>query len=454
MKRDRESRTAPAPPDAFHMIKLEDGKFHGTSPQQLVDAFNRIDADDLPDLCIFFHGGLVSESAGLKSAAKLLEAYGAARAYPFFFIWRSGLLDVIKKKMRRAGRRPAFVVAANRAVALVAGKMALALDDDRTLRARPREFASRRARSLKQLAVLTQKYDKAWSQAPAVQLGASSSELKQFERFLLTLEPKLPRSKRLFQAEAIQGSDNPLAKIIQRFNTRHDHDLFTTVIEELLIAAGVRKEIGGPIWHTMKDFIDDSFGNDDLAGGRAVVEQLCQLLKKKPELRVTLIGHSAGTIYIQRFLEELNARLGTSKVQVEVLFLAAALTFERMDQGLTVWRRRVGNLRFFGMNNQRVGGYWEVWFLYNKSLLYIVSSLCEDDPNTDKPIVGMQRYWMDQTPYPDPQTKRVKALAGSRTVWAPSCDSPGWCSDADRHGGFPEDPQTLTSVAYILQSGF
>ncbi|MFP3656610.1 hypothetical protein SB777_37475, partial [Burkholderia sp. SIMBA_052] len=61
-----------------------------------------------------------------------------------------------------------------------------------------------------------------------------------------------------------------------------------------------------------------------------------------------LIGHSAGAIYVQRFIESLDARLAASSPrQVQVILLAAAIAFERMKAGLPALHRRVSGLRLF-----------------------------------------------------------------------------------------------------------
>ena len=97
--------------------------------------------------------------------------------------------------------------------------------------------------------------------------------------------------------------------------------------------------------------------------------------------------------------------------------------------------------------------------VYDKSLLYLVSSLCEDDPNADKPLVGMQRYWKDAPPYCDPEILAVTNFIGTeRSVWSPtkSGAKPGYRSHATHHGTFPvgPPPDTNASVCFVLKHGF
>jgi hypothetical protein len=254
----------------------------------------------------------------------------------------------------------------------------------------------------------------------------------------------------------LRGAQNPLARIVHRFNTGHDHGLYTTVIEELLIAAQLDKAAAA-IWDEMKTFIDRSFAPNALAGGTAFLDHLCAAWDANPSLRVTLIGHSAGAIYVQRFIEALDNRIpSTFHRQVEVILVAAALSCHRMSAGLPVLRRRVSALRAFGLDDRTESSYWEVKGAYNKSLLYTVCSLCERDANADRPLIGMQRYWSGEPPYAEPEvvmtTEFVEAV---RRVWSPTDVSaqPGYLSQAERHGGFPEEPYTNKSICFALQNG-
>ena len=166
---------------------------------------------------------------------------------------------------------------------------------------------------------------------------------------------------------------------------------------------------------------------------------------RRPTLRVTLIGHSAGAIYVQRMIEALNARLpGESTLQLEVILLAAAMTFERMNEGLSALRKRVGGLQVFELDDKTESqDHVIVPPVYDKSLLYLVSSLCDEDPNADKSLVGMQRYWKDAPPYCDQEILAVTEFIGTtRSVWSPtkSGANPGYRSSAKHHGTFPVEP--------------
>ena len=146
----------------------------------------------------------------------------------------------------------------------------------------------------------------------------------------------------------------------------HGHGLYTTVIEEIYIAIGIDR-FCRRLWEQMKTDIDLAFDADPRAGGTVFLEKLKKAWTELPNLRVTLIGHSAGAIYVQRFIEALDQSFGSRSQQtVEVITLAAAMSFERMVQGLAPLQRRLSAVRVFGLSDRREGGYWEVPFIYDK----------------------------------------------------------------------------------------
>ncbi len=445
--------------DPYHDIDLSGGKFSQTSPGQLAQAFQRFVDSGSSHLCVFFHGGLVSRADGLDSAEKLIKGYTDAGAYPFFFIWNSDLLTVIKEKLKYFEDDPVYVEAANLGAKTVARKIHQAAAAGRAAVGLPRRFQiPDRRLDLKALAKKVEPYDRLWARAAGAQLSVTQEDLHAFEVALQRRNRAQGRRKALFPISKIEGAGNPLGRIIQRLNSGHGHGLFTTVIEELYIAIGLADKFAKPLWDQMKSDIDSAFTNDGQAGGTAFLQELGQVWTRIPNLRVTLIGHSAGAIYVQRFIEALDVSFGSQPQRtVEVITLAAAVSFERMLEGLSALQRRVAAIRAFGLSNFREGNYWEVPFIYNKSLLYIVCSLCEADPEADRPLLGMQRYWRGSRPYDQPCIKAITQFINARrTVWSPSNKNalPGYRSNADRHGGFPEDDLTNKSVCYALKDGF
>jgi hypothetical protein len=450
--------TASPTPDKLHDIVLKRGYFsRRTSAQDLTNAFKNFERENNNHICVFFHGGLVSESEGLNTAHFLLNGYTNAGAYPFFFIWKSDLLSTLKDRIRRYSEDPVFAMVVRHTALTVAGKIRAALDRQK-LPPLPAVKIASGPRMYGQLAELGRAYDEAWAKRAGAQLGCSQRELEQFARFVLNAEKAVPVKRRRLK---LTRPSDPLARIIERLNNGHDHHgWYTTNLEEWLIEFGLGR-FGSNTWRTMQSFIENSFDASAKAGGTAFVGHLCDVWKRAPKTRVTLIGHSAGSIYVQRMIEALNARLPVgSPAQVEIILLAPAISFARMNTGLSVLRKRVRGLRVFALKDEIESTYFEVWPYYG-SLLYIVSSLCERDRYADKPLVGMQRYWGGTKPYAIPEIQEVTRFIEppprmKRTVWAQTKPKakPGWRSQAKKHGEFPEECCTNRSVCHILRNGF
>jgi len=318
---------------------------------------------------------------------------------------------------------------------------------------------------LPKLAKFAEQFDRPWSRSPGAQLSVSPKQIKAFSALLIARHPGMRRRGGFPAVKRIE-LEKVLGGIFQRINSGHGHGLYTTVIEELLIALKFAKLAAG-VWTRMKADIDAAFKPDPRNyGGTAFLENLAKAWTHNPALKVTLIGHSAGTIYVQRVLEAFDLHFAAQPDRrVEVITLAAAVSFARMHEGIAVLRKRASNVRLFGLSDKREGGYWEVPGIYNKSLLYIVCSLCEADPEADKPLVGMQRYWGGKRPYDLPFIREVSEFlqptGTTRTVWAPSPANakPGYRSNAKHHGrgrrndGFPVEALTHKSVCCALKSG-
>ncbi len=92
-----------------HYINLKNGVFDSTSRDDLEHLFTSFSNGPNSDtLVVHFHGGLVGEKAGMAVAERLLPVYRSAGSYPVFFVWESGLLDVISHNLGEISREKIF----------------------------------------------------------------------------------------------------------------------------------------------------------------------------------------------------------------------------------------------------------------------------------------------------------------------------------------------------------
>src|SRR6185503_20146245 len=141
-------------------------------------------------------------------------------------------------------------------------------------------------------------------------------------------------------------------------------------------------------WDGMKNEVDQAFGFAADSGGASFVRHFKEMWDAGVRPTVTLIGHSAGSIYVARLLKELDRALEAyPEAKVNVVFIAPAVTFTAYADALRSAGKRIAGLRIFGMSDSIEREDRIAKALYPASLLYFVSGVLEE--GRDEPLVGM-----------------------------------------------------------------
>jgi hypothetical protein len=202
----------------------------------------------------------------------------------------------------------------------------------------------------------------------------------------------------------------------------------------------------------------------ELPGASLVVERLARYVTARSAdgadggVRVHLVGHSAGSIFLAALLD----RLAAARVVVDSMALLAPAirvdafagsVLRHLGPGKTVRR-----FATFAMTDERelndACGARGV-NIYQKSLLYLVSRALErpgpGDVGGEVRLVGMQRFF-DRPLAPGATTtlREAIAAAGGASIFSRSTDPDESRSDATSHGGFDDDAPTMTSVVMRL----
>jgi pimeloyl-ACP methyl ester carboxylesterase len=492
-----------------HVVHLEGGRLAADTPAAAVDQLVTRAIDHGGNgIVIHFHGGLVSYARGIATAETLHREYLAADAYPVFFVWESGVTETIVNNLGSVAKEAFFKLAWKRLTDIVLRKFgqtdeqraggALPPVDDEAVQA-----AIDRALDEEDPADLR-------ATEPAV---APVAELTPAEEFLLEqelfLDPELRAeiqriSNALLTPEEVEqdvaarsgtvrGSTETLmdpaalstlvdrpdpaergvlevaamirklvsigAKVIKRFAAGRDHGFHATIVEEILRAL-YAANVGGILWGQMKRDTADAFGGDpDAHGGDAFLAALNDRIDPADPPRIVLVGHSAGAIFVSRFIARADDLLPPAVV-FDVVLEAPAATFAVAAKTISEHEGRIDGFRMFSMDDERERADSLVPFLYPHSLLYFVSGVVEDE--VDMPLLGMERFHdPDDFPaaaHPDLATVRsFLARSADRAVWAVTArDSPpGLRTEARKHGDFDDrDPATLGSVKHIIRTGF
>lgn len=495
------------PPE--HFLDLVDGRFAQTSASDLDTLFQRLTSDPGNHLVVHFHGGLVPRNSAHASGRVLLDTYRGAGTYPVFFVWNTDLLTAVGRNLDEIAKEKAFRRLVLRAGQLVLGKLAESLlppgarstgtldvpslkalprEDD--LEALGRELDAREAAlrvdrvAMDELTPQQEEHVKRELTTDRV-LNEEAQKIAAGLRDPATVEAELRTrgsstvrgsTSTLMSASILQeiAAETPepgargigtlitLARfggqvvraVIRRYRNGRDHGLYATVVEEVLRALYI-DNVGVLVWNAMKNDTRDAFGGDGaIHGGTAFLERLAA---HWPEgRRVTLVGHSTGAIYIGRFLEAADRVLPQGR-KFDVVFLAPACSFSFMHERLDLFRRRVANIRSFGLSDAAERAYWEFPPIIKGSLLYFVSGVLEED-EADMPLVGMERYFSGRGPYDRDDVREVAAYLGpDARVWAGGMDDlgPGRRCAGPRHGSFDDQDETMReSLAHVLQHGF
>jgi hypothetical protein len=400
---------------------------------------------------------LVGLNSGKRIASELGASYQEAGAYPLFFVWEAGAIEIIVNNWADIASEPIFQQLVRKAVEFALGKLGDAIGAKGAAPA-PVDPA-RVAADLKAWFAGTAEsppyadYDlrpgmagaKAGAQPDPLYRMELQANLEADPAFRQALEAVanglLPPEQRqatkgggtraatttlMDPAALAEVADSPapgqkgaismakmaweVAKVVYRVVRRYldgrDHGLYGTVEEEVLRAFYADKLGQTLFWNQMKKDTVDAFdpapaqpGRE--AGGLAFLQRLAaRLAAGAPTPRIVLTGHSTGAVYICHFIERADALLPAG-LRFDIVLLAPAVDFKLFAKTMQTYAHRVGNVRLFGMQDE-----WERADAMAQGflpaalarILYPHSLLyfvsgLLEEAETDMPILGMKRFF-------------------------------------------------------------
>lgn len=485
-----------------HYIGLANGRFATTNADDLKSLFENMSADPKAQkLLLYFHGGLVSEQAGMEIASGLLPIFSEAGAYPVFFIWQAGISEILLNNIQDIFRERIFQTLKEKVLQYALGKLQQSNGERAVGLIRPESAIN----------VQTEILTPTNGQEPYRHIDPSTlpgpgplteQEKKQFETALL-LDPVLTVETRSIvsapagntrsalpvtsvhtlmsddiveelRAEAANPGERggllPIAllkhgvailvRVVERFAASRDHGVYPTVIEELLRELYLDR-VGKLFWDETKKDTADAFGTDPDCGGTAFCAALKEKLAAGASPRIILVGHSTGAVYINELLKHfvplLDAEPKLKDVTFDIIFLAPACTIAAFEETRKAYGHRIHGLRIFAMHDALETQDACIPLLYTRSLLYLVSGVAEGEADT--PLLGMERFFSGKAPYSDAVTLSARSfllddLTRNRFVWSKAANGDGLSSASTSHGGFDDDATTRLSMQNIIGRGF
>lgn len=453
---------------------------HATTAAQVDSLFQDLHGTSKKSLVIHFHGGLVNEAAGIDVAKKMVPVYRAAGAYPLTFVWETGLIETFRDNLMRIHETGLFQKLLKWVLRRVAQRFGGFEGRGAGV---PIPMAQIEAELVK-LTPFASYDDPATGKGAAARGGVAVTEtdldgLKQDlqaefqqdvdgDETVTAQVDELAGRKVDAQARGlISGikTAKMLAAIAYRVIRRHirgrDHGFYPTVVEELLRELYLA-DLGAWVWGRMKDkatamwLPNQGLAADERRVGSYVLDKIAALQAARPDFRVDLVGHSAGSIAICEMLRTAAERDVGLRVHT-IAFLAPAGRSELGVAQLARHPDRFKRFRVYTMADDYERADQLVPRVYTRSLLYFISGVLEPD-EVDAPIMGMMRHAGRQGVFANGLpaewaafiTGQDRLVLSDSTVLDPNATA-GRRTASRSHGDFDDDMLTRESLTECLR---
>jgi hypothetical protein len=473
---------------ALHYVNIgPDGTFRPsgavhTTPADVDAILEKVGAHPSGKVAVHFHGGLVKEAKGLELARRIAPSYERGGAYPITVVWETGLLETVTRNLRSVNETKLFnklVDYAIRHAAKWLGAGVGARGPGQPMSMAEVEAARASDAEMEEMDLRARGPGGVGSDAdveaiePEIELEVQA-DLEADDELPALLEPDTP-DRQAIDAEALGAVDadgqrgivstvtvarivvRVVTRTLKRFTSGRDHGVIPTVVEEVMREAYLA-QVGEWIWSGMKAAAEGMFEpnaaplSEDSHAGSYLLEGLARLQAERPELKIDLIGHSAGSIAIAHMLEAAAQRHPGFHVRNLVL-LAPAAGADVFDRGIRANEALFDAFRMFTMEDALECKDHLVPTVYPRSLLYLISGIL--DGEADSPVVGLRRHTSGEAPYdqaPLINVSRFLAEPQNRLVLSRTREdaAEGLRTSSARHGDFDNDELTLASLTAIV----
>ncbi len=457
------------------------GDFH-SSPGDIDDLVNQLISNNQSSLTIHFHGGLVSESNGVKVANMMAPVYSAANNYPVAFIWETGLIETFRDNLSKLNETKLY----RKLIKWVAKRTAQRFGGLNAKGAGEPISDSEIEEELNKVRPFIG-YDSKETGKGAARggdiavneddLGIIKEELEaEFEEEIEADEEiEILIAERQNQ-DVVDASEKglfssiklarKLAKIAYRVIKRHvrdrDHGFHCTIVEEVLREYYLA-DLGAWVWGNMKDKAEamwlpnDGLSDEEQHVGFYFLDALQKLQSMRPEFTINLVGHSAGSIVICYMLNSISRHFPSIKIN-NVVFMAAAVRSDLAVKEIANHPERFIRFYYYTMDDSYEREDILVPYAYSRSLLYLISGVLEPD-EVDLPLAGMMRYATLKEPFTGGVARAWTEFinAEQRSVLSDTNKLNPGAGDGQRctalkHGDFDNDPEMQHSLSHILMS--
>lgn len=470
-------------------FKASGNPSYDSIPQHVDDLLNKMKNDDNHHMVIHFHGGLVSENSGMSTALRMHELYSEnTSAQPYSFIWETGLIETFRDNLKTVHRTKLFQMILEMVMKKVGSKLGISVGGKGALTLTKLDFETELSKARPFDDYFVSPNSKAAVLIEISDQNTLERELKaDFEVMVDSstysdFMDQIELEKEQVNAENVLETDNKDGKkglvstikavkalvtigyrVIKRILENRDHGYYPTVIEEIFREFYVA-DLGSWVWSSMKNKAEEMFkDNAGLDGlnqhaGQYFLQKLNDT-SKDFEIKVDLVGHSAGSIVICQLLKSIAAK-GFNNIKIrKIILLAPACRCDLFKSEILDHPERYEDFRMFTMNDELESNDMLIPGIYTRSLLYFVSGCLEEKgKGYDEYILGLQRHITAQRPYADENLlKDIHQFMQNkdrRLTYSPSAiDQPeGYRCVAASHGDFDNHTDKNDRPLYTLDS--
>ena len=453
-----------------------------TLPEHIDAIFQRYETDKVKKISIYFHGGLVNEKNGMETAFKMGKHISDVGQTPLCFVWETGLMEIVVANIGKISETKLFGKLIKILTKKLASKLGFDIIEGRGegVSLTNTQIETELSKKIPFESYTQNNLESKGRGADATgNLPTNPEDLEgefmfeigsdfDLDSILGETQITVPNetgghSRGIIDSAFLIKSLAKIAfRVIKRFVNQRDHDFYPTIIEELFRELYIA-ELGAWVWNNMKLKSNDMWkannGVSDINqyAGRYLLDKLITYHKLHPEIKVNLVGHSAGSIAICNFLK-ISAAAYPELVFDNIIFMAPACRIDLFRDEIVLRQNRFKTFRIFTMTDNNEKQDILVPYLYTHSLLYLISGILENEGNDfDAYILGLERNIKATSPYDTVEeitdaNKFIYEAGKNRVVFSKTdVTAPeGLSTQSLSHGGFDDDDATIKSIKYML----
>jgi hypothetical protein len=458
-----------------------------SSPQDIDRIIQYLRDNNIKRLLLHFHGGLISENRGMKSAEEFYNNYNDfENTLPVSIVWETGFLEALPETFRRIIQTDdllrTLIIKVLKFFAsrfnidlsiLDTGFLPPSLENIAYLvETKTDSFTEETLESLFSETYpeesITDVIDGIYSEMQSI----TTDEVLTDEEFERIVNDESEEISNFINPKILWYSAKIAKRCIVRFINKRGHGVLPTIIEESCREIYL-DDLGTEIWQVMKNQAKSMWnsnngriGNNQYAG-RYLFDKIVENFTSD-ELEVSIVAHSAGAVATCEWIKVVSSDEKYKSFKFKnIVFLAPACRCELFKETVMKHKDTYSIFKMITMDD-----YYEskdnliqlpvLKHLYTRSLLYLISGILEGRKakDADAYILGLHRHIRKSKPYSTvAMLNEISDFLmlpdnnGNNLILSISDSSAfiGRRTGAKHHGGFVKDKLVIESIKHLVR---